>query len=415
MRNATVYIGYKYLNSRNTLASMRYEGVFVDYMSEILKIIDGAVKANASMAANYASLLADKLEERGEDKSARLIRERLLRAPQALAGAQKSGGGISLNSLPIDGDSRLHTVDVSHPDLKFTKLHLPSGIASRINEFIINVQQYDEFLKADAALPNRLLVYGAPGTGKTKMARWIAAKLELTLLTVRCDTLISSLLGQTSRNLRQVFEYAQLSPCVLFLDEFDALAGARGNDRDIGELQRVVIALLQNIDALPEDTILIAATNHDSLLDPAIWRRFGFRIPMPLPDLKMRELMWSEMLGKMTPDSIDLHELAQKSDTITGAMIEQVSLDSRRDTVLSKNTFIDEIKLYRRLYLAFALVQGIKLSTTEQEIQWLRLKDKKKFSLRNLAGLYDFSTRTVSNILKEQNNNGQKESECLKS
>ncbi|WP_163585513.1 ATP-binding protein, partial [Klebsiella pneumoniae] len=89
----------------------------------------------------------------------------------------------------------------------------------------------------NAALPNRLLMHGPPGTGKTQLARWVAAQLGLQLLTVRCDTLVSSLLGQTSRNLRRVFEYAEQRPCVLFLDEFDALAGARGNERDVGELQ----------------------------------------------------------------------------------------------------------------------------------------------------------------------------------
>lgn len=379
-------------------------------MSEILKIIDGAVKANASMAKNYASLLADKLEQQGENKQAKMIRERLLKAPQALAGAQKAGGGVSLNSLPVDGDSRLHTVDVSHPDIEHTNLYLPSAIATRVNEFILNIEHYDEFFKANAVLPSRLLVYGEPGTGKTKMAQWIAAKLNLTLLTVRCDTLISSLLGQTSKNLRQVFEYAQQLPCVLFLDEFDALAGARGNERDIGELQRVVISLLQNIDALSDSTILIAATNHDSLLDPAIWRRFSFRIPMPLPDVQLREIMWGEMLGEMLPDSLDLHELALKSDSLSGAIIEQVSLDARRDAVLSKQHCVDEMKLYRRLYLAVSLVLGENLSTTEDEIKWLRQKDKKKYSLRNLASLYNLSTRSISNILKELDINGQKES-----
>ncbi|MDH8458269.1 ATP-binding protein, partial [Klebsiella pneumoniae] len=75
-----------------------------------------------------------------------------------------------------------------------------------------------------AALPNRIILFGKPGTGKTRLARHIAARLSLRMLTVRCDTLVSSLLGQTSKNLRKVFEYSSTVPCVLFLDEFDALA-----------------------------------------------------------------------------------------------------------------------------------------------------------------------------------------------
>ena len=367
----------------------------------MIKIIEGATKANASMASNYAGLLADKLEQKGEVKQARMIRERLLRAPQALAGAQRAGGGISLGSLPVDIDSRLNTVDVSYPKLDSSEIFLPAAISTRVEEFITNVQRYDEFVKADAALPSRMLVYGKPGTGKTMLSKYIATRLDFPLLTVRCDTLISSLLGQTSKNLRQVFDYVMQRPSVLFLDEFDALAGARGNERDIGELQRVVISLLQNMDAASEDTVIIASTNHEQLLDPAIWRRFSFRIPMPLPDIHQRELIWKNRLKNMICSDLDLSDLSRKSEGLSGAIIEQVSLDARRDAVIEGASVINHHKLYRRLYLAQSLMEGVNLSTYEDEIRWLRSKDKKLFSIRVLANLYKLTSRVISNILKE--------------
>lgn len=380
----------------------------MDYLSEVLKIIEGATKANASMANSYAGLLADKLEKAGELKQSKMIRERLLRAPQALAGAQKAGSGLSVNSLPVDIDSRLNTVDVSYPKVVNDEIFLPAAINTRVEEFITNVERFDEFAKAEAALPSRLLVYGAPGTGKTLLSKYITSRLKLPLLTVRCDTLISSLLGQTSKNLRQVFDYTSQQPCVLFLDEFDALAGARGNERDIGELQRVVISLLQNIDAASEDTIIIASTNHEQLLDPAIWRRFSFRIPMPLPDQSQRALIWKNRLKKMIPEELDLIELARKSEGISGATIEQISLDARRDAVIDGSKHINISKLFRRLYLAQSLLDGVSLSTYEDEVRWLRLKDQKFFSIRVLAGLYNLSTRVISNILKEPGSHEQK-------
>lgn len=381
----------------------------MEYLSEILKILDGALKANASMASNYAGLLADKLESDGNKRQARMIRERLSRAPAALASAQDAAHGFSFSNLPTDGESNLHTVDVSTPALDKGSLLLPSAVESRIQEFLANIRRYDDLARVGAAMPSRLMTYGPPGTGKTKLARYIAGNLELPLLTVRCDTLISSLLGQTSRNLRRVFEFSQQRPCVLFLDEFDALAGARGNERDVGELQRVVIALLQNIDAIPESTILVAATNHDQLLDPAIWRRFSFRIPMAEPDLALRRMLWKQYLEPFSSESLDLDVLAQLSDGITGANIEQVCLDTKRAAVLSNTFSIDESQLIRRLGLNLALTGGRVLSTIELEIRWLNGWAPKYFSLRTLGRLYDLSTRQITKILKEESCSGPQE------
>lgn len=361
------------------------------------------------MASNYAGLLAEKLEQSGDGKQARMIRERLARAPVALANAQDASNGVSFGNLPVDGETHLHTVDISHPVEDETSLLLPSAIASRVSEFIANVQRYDELSRVNAAMPSRLLAYGAPGTGKTKLARYIAAKLRLPLLTVRCDTLISSLLGQTSRNLRRVFEFAQQRPCVLLLDEFDALASARGNDRDVGELQRVVIALLQNIDAMTESTVVVAATNHDRLLDPAVWRRFGFRVPMPIPDAALRRQLWAQFLLPYATDEIDLQHLAGISAGITGANIEQVCLDTKRATVLAGAAKISELELVRRLGLNLAITSGILLSTTEAEVHWLREWSPKHFSLRALAKLYGLSIRYIGKVLKEGSDHGEQE------
>ncbi|SEK15471.1 ATPase family associated with various cellular activities (AAA) [Paraburkholderia tropica] len=378
----------------------------MENISEVLKILDGALRSNASMATSYAGLLAEKLEESGERQQARLIRERLARAPSALASAQDAADGISFNSLPVDGESRLHTVDVSKPDVDSTTLMVPDAIESRLADFLANVEHYENLQKAQAALPSRLLLYGPPGTGKTQTARWIAARLNLPLLTVRCDTLISSLLGQTSRNLRRVMDYAEQTTSVLFLDEFDALAGARGNERDVGELQRVVVALLQNIDALSSNTILIAATNHEQLLDPAVWRRFSFRIPMSLPDPNMREKLWRHLLGDYATKDLAWKVLVEYSTDASGALIEQVCLDAKRTAVITGKPTVDPLELFRRLGLALALVQGKILNTSNQEIVYLRDWCRTIFSLRALATLYSSSTRQVSTILNGGSSNG---------
>ncbi|WP_242600625.1 AAA family ATPase, partial [Erwinia billingiae] len=242
--------------------------------------------------------------------------------------------------------------------------------------------------------------------GKTLLARNISARLNLKMLTVRCDTLVSSLLGQTSKNLRKVFDYASDLPCVLFLDEFDALAGARGNERDIGELQRVVIALLQNIDSLPENVIVIAATNHEKLLDPAVWRRFAFKVPMLAPDDEIAVKIWKNKLGDFYPSNLDEKSLAIYSRGLTGAIIEQISLDCKRKAILSDKITIDELELVKKISLTDAQIKNKSIRNKSDEIKWLRGWDGKKFSLRTLSKMYNLSVRGVGNIVKDGESHG---------
>lgn len=119
-----------------------------------------------------------------------------------------------------------------------------------------------------------LLLHGPPGSGKTLLAKHIAKELNLPMYLVRFDSLISSYLGQTSSNLKHIFTFAAHNRCVIFLDEIDAIAKSRNDTSDLGELKRVVISLLQNIDSQSSKSLLIAATNHPQILDSAIWRRF---------------------------------------------------------------------------------------------------------------------------------------------
>lgn len=376
------------------------------HLSEVLKILDGALRSNACMSSNYAGLLADKLEQDGEREIASRIRERLARAPAAVAHAQDAGG--LLGGLPVDSESRLDTLDMSTPMRGSIHLCLPGGTARRVEEFLQSVRHYDRLRAAKAAMPLRMLLYGAPGTGKTQTARWIASELGLPLLTARCDTLVSSLLGQTSKNLRRIFDYVEQRPCVLFLDEFDALASARGNERDIGELQRVVIALLQNIDALSDSTVLLAASNHEKMLDPAVWRRFPFQLPLPLPDEALRLEIWQSMLGAFAPESLDWSALCVRSEGASGAMIEQVSLDAKRHAVFEGRGQVDTGELFRRLSLSFALAEGHSLATLSDEICWLREWDAKIFSLRELARLYNVSTRQINHYVQGDHGNASK-------
>ncbi len=237
--------------------------------TEISKIIEGGLNGDREKVYNYAKVLADNLEGSGDKALAKKIRNVISgRKPGAIA-------LDSLSSKPVDGESRMDMVDISYPAIEEGFLVLNKDTETEIQDFIKCYQSRDRLISAGIDEGNALLLYGPPGCGKTTVAKYISSKTGLPLVTVRLDGLISSLLGSTSKNIRKVFDFASRQECILFLDEFDVIAKVRDDKNETGELKRVVNSLIQNIDIFSRDSIVIAATNHHELLDPAIWRRFN--------------------------------------------------------------------------------------------------------------------------------------------
>jgi len=129
----------------------------------------------------------------------------------------------------------------------------------------------------------RLLFHGVPGCGKTLAAAVLAGEMGLPLMTVRFDALFSRFLGATAVQLRAIFAEMPRRPGVYLFDEFDSVAKARGDSQDVGEMNRVVTAFLQLVDADVSGSILVAATNHVELLDRAVFRRFDVIVPFDKP------------------------------------------------------------------------------------------------------------------------------------
>lgn len=145
---------------------------------------------------------------------------------------------------------------------------------------------YKDIIRAGLTISNKLIFCGPPGVGKTLAAKWLSNQLNLPLYTLNLAAVMSSFLGKTGSNIQRVFQFVSQQPCILLLDEFDAIAKKRGDDTDVGELKRLVTVLLQAFDNFPTSSMLIAATNHQMLLDPAVWRRFDVSIVFPMPEEK---------------------------------------------------------------------------------------------------------------------------------
>ncbi|WP_372165317.1 AAA family ATPase [Xanthomonas euvesicatoria] len=364
------------------------------YVSEVLKILDGALRHSSDQAERYAGLLAGKLEADGDEAGAKLLRDRLAKIPQPMMGSQLAG------RPPHDQETRSALVDEDQPK-DVIGVFSPS-VQRSLDDFVESVSRSAELRAAGIELPSRLLMHGPPGCGKSLAARVLASRMDLPLLTVRCDALVSSLLGQTGRNLREVFDYAKKHACILFLDEFDALAKARSHAGEVGELQRVVIALLQNLDSLPDETIVVAATNHQELLDPAVWRRFSVLLPMAQPALEQRKQLWTLYLKRYELSQGDLTTLSELSDGMSGAAIRTVAFDIARDCVLRRESVISLPRALTRMARIKWLAEGQQPREQDEEIRALRAWAPKIFTWKAIETTFEVSGRKVKHLLGDQ-------------
>jgi SpoVK/Ycf46/Vps4 family AAA+-type ATPase len=185
--------------------------------------------------------------------------------------------------VPVDLESRLQLLRIeSTPTLEVEPVWEP-GIRRALDQVLSEQRRSQELIKEGLSPTRSIMFTGPPGVGKTLAARWIAHELNRPLLTLDLSAVMSSFLGRTGANLRHVLDYAKGVDGVLLLDELDSIAKRRDDNTDVGELKRLVTVLLQEIDDWPPTGLLIAATNHSDLLDPAVWRRFEMRVRFPMP------------------------------------------------------------------------------------------------------------------------------------
>lgn len=320
----------------------------VDFMNELVRIVNGALRLDVDKVRNYTAFLADKLEKGGDMTAAKRLRRLLEESDNQLRPVAASAG----RTLPVDSESRFPLIErVNLKSAGEPRIVLAQEQWDIVNEFLSIAKSFAQLDSEALSTSLSFLLYGPPGTGKSLLARHIARELCVELFVARLDGLISSYLGSTSKNIRALFDFAAKTPCVLFLDEFDAIAKLRSDAQELGELKRVVNSFIQNLDTLGAQSIVIAATNHHELLDSAVWRRFSYRLELTLPSAEIRRQIWEDGLGQMKFSPRDLDLLVDLSDGFTGSDIREVCLRLRRRGITKQEaaTMKDAFEVLRNL------------------------------------------------------------------
>lgn len=246
------------------------------------------------------------------------------------------GGAIA--ALPVDADSRLQLVRAENPVNLDIEPIWEANLAHQL-ELVINERKHLKELAEVGLNPSRALLFtGKPGVGKTMAARWIAKQLNRPLLTLDLSAVMSSFLGKTGVNVRHVLDYAKSVPCVLLLDELDAIAKRRDDATEIGELKRLVTVLLQEIDDWPATGILAAATNHPELLDPAVWRRFDRILEFPMPNTQQVEQAITAFFAGREHDARFVQILGVALNGLSFSEIERELMSLQREVVITKRS-----------------------------------------------------------------------------
>ncbi len=222
------------------------------------------------------------------------------------------------------------------PEKRLEHLILPDHV-KEVCQNMISEQLRSELLQSYGLEPrNKLLLIGPPGNGKTSLAEAIAESLMVPLLTVRYESIVGAYLGETASKLVKLFEYAKTKKCVLLFDEFETLGKERGDIHETGEIKRVVSSLLMHIDELPSYVVVIAATNHDELLDKAVWRRFQIKIDIPKPTRNNLEVFFQMFQRERNFEfGLQVSTLAKKTLGFSYAEAEELALEIFRQYILN--------------------------------------------------------------------------------
>ena len=245
------------------------------------------------------------------------------------------------SKIPLDRDRMIELFQIRTPRDTLNDIILNAHTKKTIDKILLELKERTHLSKYGMNPIAKVLYYGPPGCGKTLCASVLAGEMQIPMLEVKTDILVSSLLGETSVNLRKIFESIHSSKrAILFFDEFDAIAKSRLDNQEHGEIRRSVSNLLNFIENAPKNLFIIVATNHPKILDIAVWRRFDEILEFPFPNQQEIKKLIKLKLKNYKYDFKDYDDLTLKLENLSHADIEHTCFDAIKFAILND---IDEI------------------------------------------------------------------------
>jgi len=234
------------------------------------------------------------------------------------------------------------------PRERKAELIVSPGIMEKLDRILLEYKQSHKLDKFGMTNRRKIMLTGAPGTGKTMTASILAQELKLPFYVILMDKLITKFMGETANKLRQVFDLIESTKGVYLFDEFDTIGGERAKDNDVGEMRRILNSFLHFMDKDKSDSLILAATNNLLLLDQALFRRFDDIIRYPLPAENEIKKLISNKLGAFKA-AFKLDPLTKIAMGLSHAEIASACQDAIKDAILQNKNKVDRTKLSRFL------------------------------------------------------------------
>ncbi|MDO8342156.1 MAG: ATP-binding protein [Cellvibrio sp.] len=306
------------------------------------KILRQLIKAGASGDSDAFRRASEAIIQDERQKQHHLLANDLeqMLYGEYLKPVKQNGRGV-LPVPPVDKERGLPLLDIRQAQRPLEEMVLPESSNAAIEELLEEHRRADVLRSFGMKPSGKVIFHGPPGCGKTLAAEVIAFELDLPLAIVRLDALVSSFLGETAANLRKVFDFIAEYPMVALFDEFDAIGKERSDTGEHGELRRVVNAVLQMMDAYQGKSLILAATNHEQILDSAIWRRFDETIDFPLPNAEqIKQILSLKLRGVRRQFELDDKPLLELFSKRSGADIERIVRRAVKRMILRSQEFL---------------------------------------------------------------------------